>query len=192
MVFLKFYAPYCPHCKDMAGAWNQLAAYYQEEAGSNTNVDATNVVIGSIDCTDSPNGKALCTRFKMVGLPTLLYGDTSFGGVYLEEYADGKDFQSLKSFAIENLVPKCGPWNIDACSPETQSTMRDYMTMSYTALDNRIKSIEGEFKSIEDNFKNKFDELQKSYDSHVTEKEMTILRANANVKLIEEILAMTP
>merc|ERR1719293_220243 len=51
LVFLKFYSPYCPHCKEMAKAWNELAAYF---------LDFDDILIGSVDCTDSPKGKLLC------------------------------------------------------------------------------------------------------------------------------------
>ncbi len=193
LVFLKFFAPYCPHCNSMAKAWNELASYYhsQNEPDMEQNNENTenNVLIGSIDCTDSPKGKELCARFKIIGLPTLLYGDASFGGAYLEEYAGDKDFQSLKSFAIENLVLSCGPWDLNACSPDSREELQSYMSLSYSTLDSRIKLMESRLDEIETNFRNEFDTMQKNYDEQLTEKEMKVLRAKENIKLIKEVLA---
>mmetsp|Transcript_38817 Transcript_38817/g.93379 ORF Transcript_38817/g.93379 Transcript_38817/m.93379 type:complete len:247 (+) Transcript_38817:335-1075(+) len=184
LVFIKFYAPYCPHCKDMAGAWNELATYYQELP------DNDNILIGSIDCTDSPKGKELCARFKIMGLPTLLYGDASLGAIYLEEYGGDKTFEKLKSFAVEALVPKCNPGNLDACAPDTRKDMEAFMGMSYHALDEKIKGLEQHEKDLKTSFKNSFAELQRNYDQSLLEKEMQLTRANANVKLLKEVIAL--
>lgn len=173
----------------MANAWNELASYYHNQSDRDMQQNENNVLIGSIDCTDSPKGKELCARFKIIGLPTLLYGDASFGGVYLEEYAGDKDFESMKSFALENLVPSCGPWNLNACSPELREEIQSYMSLSYSALDSRIKSMEGRLDEIETNFQNEFDTMQKNYDEQLTEKEMKVLRAKENIKIIKEILS---
>ena len=103
----------------MAGAWNDLATYYHELHDDTKSSSSGNILIGSIDCTDSPKGKDLCSRFEIVGLPTLLYGDASLGGIYLEEYGGDKSFNDLKSFAIENLLPTCNPGNLGACDSES-------------------------------------------------------------------------
>ena len=182
-VFLKFFSPYCPHCQGMADAWNQLATYYQESSNDD-------VLIGSIDCTNSPDGKALCARFKIVGLPTLLYGDASLGGVYLEEYGGDKSFQDLKAFASETLVPTCTPGNLGACSPEVRGEMEMYMAMPYRALDARIKGMEKSLEEINTHFASVFEHLQKKHDSILMRKELHATRAKANLKLIKEVLAM--
>mmetsp|Transcript_30247 Transcript_30247/g.54770 ORF Transcript_30247/g.54770 Transcript_30247/m.54770 type:complete len:251 (+) Transcript_30247:85-837(+) len=184
LVFIKFYAPSCPHCKSFAGDWNKLATYYQELP------DNDNVVIGSIDCTNSPKGKELCAKFKIMGLPTLLYGDASLGGIYLEEYGGEKTFDELKSFAAEALVPKCNPGNLDACSPNVREELEEYMAMSYEALDNLIKGKENHEEDLKTSFKNLKAEMQKNYDQSLMEKELQITKVNANVKLIKEVIAM--
>lgn len=185
LVFIKFYAPGCPHCKSIAGAWNELATYFQESP------DSDNVLIGSIDCTDSPKGKDLCARFKIIGLPTLLHGDASFGGVYLEENGvpSSKTFEELKSFAVEVLVPKCNPANLDACSTDKRQDTEAYMAMSYQELDDKIKGMEKHEEDLKTSYKNMFATLQKNYDHDLMEKELQITRAKANVNLIEEVIA---
>lgn len=184
IVFLKFFAPTCPHCKSMSDAWNKLATHYEESP------DDHNVLIGSIDCTDSPNGKALCARFKVVGLPTLLYGDASFGGVYLEEYAGEKSFEDLKSFALKNLASNCTPGNLGACSPDDRSKMELFMTMPRKNLKAMIEGIEANLDKVEQHFGLSFDSMQKQHDLGLAIKENAIIQSKENVKLIKEVMAM--
>lgn len=182
LVFIKFYSPYCPHCKEMAGAWNELATHY------NNNSQDSNILIGSIDCTDAPKGKALCARFKIMGLPTLLYGDASLGGIYLEEYGGDKTFADLKTHSTTYLVPKCNPGNLDACSSDTRKEMEVYMAMSYEILDSKITEIERHEEDLKTGFKKKFAELQKEYDGILMDKELEVTRVKSNVKLIKEVM----
>lgn len=188
IIFIKFYSPSCPHCKSMAGAWNELANYYQEAHEDTTNKN-NNVLIGSIDCTDSPMGKELCGRFEIVGLPTLLYGDASFGGIYLEEYSGDKSFDDLKSFAIENLVPTCNPGNLDACPPESRQDMEKYIAMTYQQLQDEILGLEKKQDELKELYKDMFAKLQKEYDELLTEKEIQIVRAKGTAKLLQEVIA---
>eukprot|EP00580_Thalassiosira_gravida_P010310 CAMPEP_0201648822 /NCGR_PEP_ID=MMETSP0493-20130528/38323_1 /ASSEMBLY_ACC=CAM_ASM_000838 /TAXON_ID=420259 /ORGANISM="Thalassiosira gravida, Strain GMp14c1" /LENGTH=170 /DNA_ID=CAMNT_0048124559 /DNA_START=21 /DNA_END=533 /DNA_ORIENTATION=+ len=166
----------------MAGAWNELASYYENLPESD------NILIGSIDCTNSPKGKGLCARFKIMGLPTLIYGDASFGGTYLEEYGGDKAFHDLKSFAAEALVPTCNPGNMDACSPDMRKDTEAFTAMPYEVLDNLIKGKEKQQEDLQTSFKETFAKLQKNYDESLLEKEMQIIRAKANVKLIKEVI----
>ena len=50
-------------------------------------------------------GKPLCDSNGVRGFPTIKYGSPSA----LEDYEGGRDFDSLKKFADENLGPSCGP-----------------------------------------------------------------------------------
>jgi len=55
---LKFYAPWCGHCKKMAPMLDQVAVYLEGK-----------MAIGKIDCTRE---KKVCKRFDVRGYPTLL------------------------------------------------------------------------------------------------------------------------
>jgi protein disulfide-isomerase A6 len=59
--FIKFYAPWCGHCKSLAPDWDALADKYS---------DSSSVVIGSVDCTTDEN-KDLCGEYGVQGYPTL-------------------------------------------------------------------------------------------------------------------------
>lgn len=59
-VFVKIYAPWCGHCRAMAGAWDDLAASLKDD---------DNVIIAKVDATenDTPSG------YQVRGFPTLFY-----------------------------------------------------------------------------------------------------------------------
>src|SRR5207244_3422738 len=59
--FVKFYAPWCGHCKAMAPTWDILA----EKHGKDLNV-------GNVDCADAENS-LVCSTYEIDGYPTLLY-----------------------------------------------------------------------------------------------------------------------
>ncbi|OQS02763.1 thioredoxin [Thraustotheca clavata] len=59
---LKFYAPWCGHCKRLAPVWDKLSASFKE-SGSSTKV-------GKIDCTKY---RRVCSRFGVSGYPSLFF-----------------------------------------------------------------------------------------------------------------------
>ena len=60
--FVKFFAPWCGHCKAMKPAWDQLG---EEFAASSS------VAIADADCTGA--GKEACEKFGVSGYPTIKY-----------------------------------------------------------------------------------------------------------------------
>jgi len=81
--FIKFYAPWCGHCKRMSPAWDETAARLAGE-----------VNVAKVDVTANKN---LGTRFDVKGFPTLLY--IRQGKVY--KYKGKRDADSLVSFIQE-------------------------------------------------------------------------------------------
>merc|ERR1712232_1090325 len=82
-VFVKFYAPWCGHCKRLAPTWTELAG----------KVSGDKVTIAKVDCTKQ---KSLCTTHGVRGYPTLKYfkGGSSEG----EKYQGGRDIASFEKF----------------------------------------------------------------------------------------------
>ncbi|TFK35040.1 protein disulfide isomerase [Crucibulum laeve] len=79
--FVKFYAPWCGHCKKLAPIWNQLARHMQNK-----------VTIAEVNCDDHSD---LCKAEGVQGYPTLIY----FGNGVKSEYNGGRKIDQLKSFA---------------------------------------------------------------------------------------------
>uniref|UniRef100_A0A7S0W2L5 Thioredoxin domain-containing protein n=1 Tax=Hemiselmis tepida TaxID=464990 RepID=A0A7S0W2L5_9CRYP len=97
-VFVKFYAPWCGHCKKLAPTWDDLADKV-EKAGQTGLVS-----IAKVDCT--ADGKQTCKDYSVRGFPTLklLYpiatedGKGTFGEV---PYKGARSIDALYKFAIE-------------------------------------------------------------------------------------------
>ncbi|RLN27020.1 hypothetical protein BBJ28_00020656 [Nothophytophthora sp. Chile5] len=54
-----YYAPWCPHCRQFAPAWEKAATFYAE---------TDNVHVAAVDCTQNSE---VCNREKIYGYPTI-------------------------------------------------------------------------------------------------------------------------
>eukprot|EP00429_Kryptoperidinium_foliaceum_P009519 CAMPEP_0176011390 /NCGR_PEP_ID=MMETSP0120_2-20121206/5260_1 /TAXON_ID=160619 /ORGANISM="Kryptoperidinium foliaceum, Strain CCMP 1326" /LENGTH=229 /DNA_ID=CAMNT_0017344253 /DNA_START=8 /DNA_END=694 /DNA_ORIENTATION=+ len=79
--FLKFYAPWCGHCKKMAPVLDRVAPQLEGK-----------MAIGKIDCTVE---KSLCKKYQVRGYPTLKY---SIDGSMMD-YSGGREDDALLNFA---------------------------------------------------------------------------------------------
>eukprot|EP01065_Artemidia_motanka_P017552 TRINITY_DN20_c0_g1_i1.p2 TRINITY_DN20_c0_g1~~TRINITY_DN20_c0_g1_i1.p2 ORF type:complete len:124 (+),score=49.15 TRINITY_DN20_c0_g1_i1:76-447(+) len=83
--FVKFFAPWCGHCKRMKPAWDELMKEYD---GSDK------VVVGDVDCTVQ---RDLCSTHGIRGYPTVKYFKA--GDKTAQDYRGGRDLDSLKKHA---------------------------------------------------------------------------------------------
>mmetsp|Transcript_38843 Transcript_38843/g.87300 ORF Transcript_38843/g.87300 Transcript_38843/m.87300 type:complete len:133 (+) Transcript_38843:212-610(+) len=107
----------------MKPAWDKLIGAFE---GSTTSL------VADVDCTEA--GKDLCEKHGVQGFPTIKYGDPND----LQDYQGGRDYESLKAFADENLGPTCGPANLDLCSAGLKKKIEGYMTMSAESLEAKV------------------------------------------------------
>ena len=87
--FIKFYAPWCGHCKRLSPAWNELG---DADLGSD-------VHIGRVDCTRQIK---LRERFRISGYPTLLFvAPAKEAGAprVIHKYSGSRSLDSLSAFA---------------------------------------------------------------------------------------------
>lgn len=94
-LFVKFFAPWCGHCKSMAADWEQLAE------------KATECVVADVDATVQTQ---TAEHFKIRGFPTLmmLTGDKMY------EYEGRRDLADLEAFCAggwRSASKKNLPWN---------------------------------------------------------------------------------
>lgn len=126
-VFVKFFAPWCGHCKAMASDWEKLA---EEIGGGDT-------VIAEADCTSDDIGD-LCKEYGIEGFPTLKYGDISA----LTDYSGGRGYEDLLEFAKENLKPSCSPANYDLCIGAEKEDLDKFMALSDEDLASKIAKVD--------------------------------------------------
>lgn len=103
-LLVKFYAPWCGHCKKMAPAYEQLS-----------NEKLTNVVIAEVDATVESN---LASEYDVKGFPTLKW----FMNATEYEFRGGRDLDSMKSF-IKSAI---GEW---ATIIETKEQMDAFLNI---------------------------------------------------------------
>ncbi|CCL99003.1 uncharacterized protein FIBRA_01011 [Fibroporia radiculosa] len=88
-VFIKFYAPWCGHCKKLAPIWTQLAGKMQHK-----------LTIAEVNCEAHD---ALCRNEGVTGFPMLVYYGPNGGGK--TEYTGGRKLEQLKAFSEKVIGP---------------------------------------------------------------------------------------
>ncbi|XP_053413709.1 protein disulfide-isomerase A2 [Nycticebus coucang] len=82
-VFVKFYAPWCAHCREMAPAWEALAEKYKEHE---------DIIIAELDATANE-----LEGLPVHGFPTLKYFPAGPGKKVIE-YKSTRDLETLSKF----------------------------------------------------------------------------------------------
>lgn len=88
--FIKFFAPWCGHCKKLAPLWVQLASHMKGR-----------LTIAEIDC--EAHG-SLCKAQGVQGYPTLAFFNGGSGS-HKTEYNGGRKLEQLKNFAEKAVAP---------------------------------------------------------------------------------------
>jgi len=149
----------------MKPAWDKLAEEFK---------DSKTALIGDVDCTAA--GKDLCSDIGVRGYPTIKHGDPN----NLEDYKGGRDFDSLKKFAEENLGPTCGPANLDLCDDEKKAAIEKFSKMSASELEAAIKEKDDAAEKVETDFKEYVEGLQKQYTEASEKKEKDVEAVKAS------------
>jgi len=157
-VFIKFYAPWCGHCKAIAPAWETLMGEFK---------DSKTALVAEVDCTVHQD---LCGKHGVQGYPTIKHGDPN----NLEDYQGGRSLEDLQTFAKENLGPSCGPANLDLCDAEQKKEYEVAMALSAADVDAKITEGEAKLAEAESTFKSEVEKLQATYEKLMKEKDETI------------------
>jgi len=174
-VFIKFFAPWCGHCKAMAADWEKLA---DEWAGSDAGI------IAEVDCTIDTNGP-ICGGVQ--GYPTIKYGDPNS----LEDYQGAREYDELAKFAKENLKPICSPTALENCTDEEKTELAKFDKLSADELTTAIAEVDEAIKGFEAEFEAEVDKLQAKYDQLSTEVEAKTenIKKEKGLKFMKTVLA---
>ena len=86
--FVKFYAPWCGHCKALAPKFKKLAEL----------MEGTQFVIAEVDCTSAT---AFCQQHGVRGYPTLKFFNN---GQFVEQYKGPREAEAMKLWLVERAV----------------------------------------------------------------------------------------
>jgi thioredoxin domain-containing protein 5 len=103
--FVKFFAPWCGHCKKLAPTWVHLATHMVNK-----------VTIAQVDCDAHAS---LCHSQSIQGYPTLVY----FNNGVRSEYAGGRKLDQLRAFAETASEGRLHPLHSD---PELEAHVQEH------------------------------------------------------------------
>lgn len=174
-VFVKFFAPWCGHCKAIKPAWDELMLEYESSEA---------VLIADVDCIG--DGKPLCDQHGVKGFPTIKWGEPSD----LQDYKGGRAKEDLKTFA-STLTPPCDVSTLENCSEEQVTAIDSLKEVSKFELKGRVSEYEQSLASIEATFKDDVGQLQASYEKLSSTKETALadLAASSNIGIVKSLLS---
>ncbi|KAJ8599132.1 hypothetical protein CTAYLR_006364 [Chrysophaeum taylorii] len=125
--FVKFFAPWCGHCKAAKPAWDSLGAEY---------LDHPNVLIGDVDCTEE---KDVCSEQGVSGYPTIKYWVDGEA----KSYNGGRSIDQFKKHVEDNLLPKCDVAAPDGCDDQEVAYIERMKSKGVDAAKTELARLEG-------------------------------------------------
>lgn len=177
-VFLKFYAPWCGHCKAMADDWAQLEKDFEGHGVA---------MVASVDCTAEANDQ-ICADFNIEGFPTIAWGDASAA----EDYHGGRDYESLKEFADEFVTkPICSIFNSATCSDEEKADIAAVEAKSDDELKAAAEKIAELAKEANKEFEAFLEKLNEQYETEEANHNAKIatIKEEHKFKFIQQVFA---
>ncbi|CAJ1343406.1 unnamed protein product [Effrenium voratum] len=167
--FVKFYAPWCGHCKKLKPDWDKLASKW--------NKADSNALIVDVDCTTDAN-KDMCGKYGVQGYPTLKYfgPSTSKDG---DSYEDARDLKALNKFVKRTSKKPCAPDSGDNCDKKDNAYLEEIKDTPVEKLKEDRKKMQKEMDDLEAEYKAASDLFEKQ-----KEEAMATMKKSEDLKLL--------
>jgi len=142
-VFVKFFAPWCGHCKQLAPVWDQLTLDLVDNK----------VDVVEVDCTVEVD---VCKTYGITGYPTVKYGSAPV----LEVYEGGRDLSSMTSF-VEGML--CTFGTPQDCSPKQQQLIGAIGRYTRSEAEEQLAALTEQLSEAKTVFETAVAELQQAY-----------------------------
>ena len=176
-VFVKFFAPWCGHCKRMKPAWDELMEDFE---GSDS------IIVADVDCIEA--GKSLCEKVGVKGFPTIKYGSPDD----LQDYQGSREHSELLKFA-ETLKPGCVVDTLENCSEEDKDVIEDLKEKSVEDLNGLVQAEAEARVEAQTFFKESVEKLQKEYEQLSTGRDSTLedIKKKYNVGFVKQLIKLS-
>lgn len=173
-VFVKFFAPWCGHCKRMKPDWDTLMADY---------ADSATVLVADVDCIGA--GKPLCDKVGVQGFPTIKYGNPDA----MQDYKGARSLDALQEFASELKLP-CNIHTLEHCDEAQKVEVERLKALHEDDIVAAVENIEKRSKEIEQSFQSKVQGLQSQYEKFKREHDdaQKTLEAETDIGLHKAVL----
>lgn len=176
-VFVKFFAPWCGHCKRMKPAWDSLMEDFE---GSDS------ILVADVDCIE--DGKSLCEKVGVKGFPTIKYGSPDD----LQDYQGSREHPELVKFA-ETLKPGCVVDTLENCSEEEKDIIKDLKEKSSEDLNILVLAESKEQEQTQTDFKEAVEKLQKEYEQLSAGRDSTLedIKKKYNIGFVKQLIKLS-
>lgn len=176
-VFVKFFAPWCGHCKKMKPAWDSLMKDFE---------DSDSVLVADVDCIEG--GKSLCDKVGVKGFPTIKYGSPDD----LKDYQGSRDHPELVKFA-DTLKPGCVAETLENCSDEEKKTIAGLKEKDVKDLRVLVLAEAKEREQAHSDFKEQVDKLQKQYEQLTSDRDSTLedVKDRYSIGVVKQLIKLS-
>lgn len=176
-VFVKFFAPWCGHCKKMKPDWDALMKDYE---------GSENILVADVDCIG--DGKPLCDKVGVKGFPTIKYGDPND----LQDYKGGRDKEGLDTFT-KTLKPGCIVATLENCSEEQKGVIQELQKKPVEDLKALVLAETKEREQAHDDFKSEVEKLQATFEKLSKDRDSTLedIKDRYNIGFVKQLLTQT-
>ncbi|EFC38840.1 predicted protein [Naegleria gruberi] len=170
--FIKFFAPWCGHCKRLAGTWSELAKELEDSSVPHFQ----NVQLAKVNCDEHPD---IRRKYSIRGYPTLVL---FVGGKPVTEYYGYRTVPKFKSFLDDVFSSAKSSGSVDQVTEvELESKIKNqnraWTVMFYNSESAQTKQFDSNFQQLATNNKdtnNFFAKIDCNQEKELCTKRLTI------------------